>query len=161
MKASRLTRWGFTVAVVALAAVAFAQWRADQRAAPGALLALDPNDVTRIDLQIGPGPAQHYVRAHEGWQAVDGTTGKIDDGRLDELAATAAAPVLSWRPAGDFDPARIGLSPPLATLALNGQQLEFGETSVTGPQRYVRVGERVALVGVRYTPRPVQATATP
>jgi hypothetical protein len=38
-------------------------------------------------------------------------------------------------------------------LELDGQTLEFGESSVTGPQHYVRVGQRVALVSMRYMPR--------
>ena len=80
------------------------------------------------------------------------------DGRLSELADTAAAQVLSWRPASDFELARIGLAPPQAVLGLNGQRLEFGEMSVTGPQHFVRVGERIALVSARYMPR---SPATP
>jgi hypothetical protein len=69
------------------------------------------------------------------------------------MADTAAAHVLSWRPASDFDLAKIGLAPPKAVLDLDGQTLEFGETSVTGPQHYVRVGQRIALVSERYMPR--------
>jgi len=82
-----------------------------------------------------------------------------DDARLNDLADTAAAHVLSWRPASDFEPAKIGLAPPRAVLALDGQVLEFGESSVTGPQHYVRVGQRIALVASRYVPRS-PATAT-
>ena len=38
-------------------------------------------------------------------------------------------------------------------LTLDGHTLDFGEISVTGPQCYVRVDGRVALVSVRYMPR--------
>jgi hypothetical protein len=64
--------------------------------------------------------------------------------------------VLSWRPLADFDPARIGLAPPSVVLTLDGHALAFGEAAVTGPLRYVRAGDRVALVSVRFTPRPAR-----
>ncbi|TBR36600.1 MULTISPECIES: hypothetical protein [Dyella] len=149
-------RWLIGGAAVLLAGLAIWQWKVDQRRDPGLLLSIAPADVERIDLAIPGTPDEHYARRDGHWQAVDGTTVAVDAGRLDELTQTAAAAVLSWRPASDFDPARIGLAPPVASLSLNGQRLDFGETSVTGPQRYVRVGERVALISVRFTPRPSQ-----
>lgn len=139
---------------VALLAVAGWQWRSDAQAEPGTLLTLDPASVSRIALGFSGAPMVHYEKRGEHWWNVDGTPQRADDGRLGELADTAAANVLSWRPASDFQPARIGLAPPAAVIVLDGQRIEFGETSVTGPQRYVRVGERIALVPARYTPRP-------
>ncbi|MDN4481915.1 hypothetical protein QQX02_13370, partial [Demequina sp. EGI L300058] len=59
----------------------------------------------------------------------------------------------------DFDAAKLGLAPPLAQLALDGQVLDFGTTAVTGPLRYVRAGHRIALVPLRYTPRPATQNA--
>lgn len=148
-------------AAVVLAGLAAWQWQLDRSRDPGLLLGLDPTEVSRIDLAIPGLPEEHYARHDGHWVAVDGFTGSADEGRLDELAATAAAAVLSWRPASEFDPARIGLSPPAASLSLNGQRLDFGETSVTGPQRYVRVDGRIALISVRYTPRPAQGIKPP
>jgi hypothetical protein len=45
-------------------------------------------------------------------------------------------------------------------LTLDGQTLAFGINAVTGPQRYVRVGERVALVSARYMPRSPEIRTT-
>lgn len=146
--------------VALLVAVAGWQWRQDSADAPGTLLRVDPAAVNDVALAIGKGPTEHFARRDGHWWRTDGTPVRADDGRLGELADTAAAAVLSWRPASDFDPARIGLATPVAVLTLDGQRLEFGETSVTGPQRYVRVGDRVALVPVRYTPRSATAEAT-
>lgn len=139
---------------VALLTVAGWQWRSEAQAAPGTLLTLDPAAVSHIALGFSGAPMAHYEKRNGHWWNVDGTPRRADDGRLGELANTAAANVLSWRPASDFQPARIGLMPPAAVIVLNGQRIEFGETSVTGPQRYVRVGERIALVPAHYTPRP-------
>ena len=151
------------VSLLAAAAVlAFAawQWRQENRDAPGPLLTLEPASITRVDLRIGKAPTEHYAKRNDHWYRVDGTAARADDGRLGELTETAAASVLRWRPAVDFDPARIGLMPPSATLTLDGHALDFGEISVTGPQCYVRVDERVALVSVRYMPRASRGQAS-
>lgn len=160
MKRATRQRWWMLAAAVVLTAFAYWQWTHDRDEAPGTLLAIDPGSVTQLTLRIGNGAEEHYARRDGHWWRTDGAPLRADDGRLAELSETAAASVLSWRPLTDFDPAHIGLTPPMAVLTLDGQRLEFGETSVTGPQRYVRVGDRVALVSVRYTPRPATQDAT-
>lgn len=145
------------------ALLGWALWQRGQelRAAPGPLLALDPDTVSQVELRLQQGPVEHYEKRDGHWWRTDGRRVRADDGRLGELVAIAQAPVLAWRPATDFDPARIGLSPPLAVLQLDGHRIAFGETSVTGPQRYVRVGDRIARISVRYTPRAAMEDATP
>lgn len=145
--------------VVPLIAAAGWQWHSDRQAANGTLLGLDPASIQRIDLAWDGGLAEHYLQRDGHWRAVDGTTLPVDEGRLADLAATAAAPVQSWRPLADFDSGKIGLSPPSVVLTLDGHALAFGEAAVTGPLRYVRAGDRIALVSVRFTPRPVKAVA--
>jgi hypothetical protein len=147
------------LAAAALLSLAAWQWQRDVRAEAGTLTALDPAGIAHITLTLPGGPVMHYEKRDGHWWRVDGAPVRALDGRIDGLADTAAARVLSWRPASDFDPARIGLVPPQAVLNLDGVALEFGETSVTGPQHYVRVGQRVALVPGRYMPRsPAAAT---
>ena len=73
---------------------------------------------------------------------------------------TSPPRALNWRPLADFELAKIGLAPPHAVLTLDGQTLAFGINAVTGPQRYVRVGERVALVSARYMPRSPEIRTT-
>lgn len=158
MKRAARQRIGVLALVLALLTLVAWQWQYDARAAPGSLLALAPASISRIALTLGNAPAMHYEKRDGHWWRVDGSAIRTDDGRLAELADTAAAPVLRWRPASDFQPAKIGLLPPQAILSLDGQTLEFGEISVTGPQRYVRVGQRIALVSARYAPRPPTGT---
>ena len=143
----------FAAGVAVLALVALAQWRGDHAASPGTLLPLDPAAITRIALGLGREPTEHYVRRDGHWWRTDGTPRRADDGRLGELAELAATPASGWRAASDFDPARIGLAPPVAMLSLDGHTLEYGETAVTGPQRYVRVGKQIALVALGAMPR--------
>ncbi|MCX7512665.1 hypothetical protein [Frateuria sp. STR12] len=157
MRRAARQRWivsGLALALLALAAV---QYLHDRRQAPGTLLALDPTTVTSVTLTLQGQPPEHY-RRHDGhWWQENGQ--RADDGRLQELTEIAQAPVISWRPAADFDAAKIGLATPVARLELDGRSLDFGTTAVTGPLRYVRVGERVALVPLRYTPRPATQDA--
>ena len=146
------------VVILALLALAAWQWQHDTRNAVDSVLTLAPEQVSQIALTLGNTPTMHYEKRDGHWWRVDGAPTRADDGRLAELANTAAAPVMSWRAASDFNPAKIGLHPPQAILSLDGQTLEFGETAVTGAQRYVRVGQRIALVPARFSPRPPTGT---
>jgi hypothetical protein len=159
MKRRARQRLFLLLAVLALSLLAGWQWQRDARNEPGNLTALDPAGISRIALTLPGAPTLHYEKRDGHWWRTDGTPARAIDARLSDLADTAAAHVLSWRPASDFEPAKIGLAPPRAVLVLDGQVLEFGESSVTGPQHYVRVGQRIALVSSRYVPRS-PATAT-
>ncbi|MDE2249048.1 MAG: hypothetical protein KGJ96_10795 [Xanthomonadaceae bacterium] len=155
MKRAARQRLLLSLAVIGLLGLAGWQWRHDARDATGTLTALDPAAIGHITLSLpGAAPLHYEKRADGHWWQIDGTPSRVpDDARLRDLANIAAAPVLSWRPASDFDPARIGLAPPRATLDLDGHALAFGVSVVTGPQHYVRVGRRIALVPSRYMPR--------
>jgi hypothetical protein len=148
--------------VLAVLGVAGWQLQRDARQETGNLTALDPATITRISLNLPGATRLNYEKRADGhWWRTDGTPGRVsDDNRLNDITDIAAAHVLSWRPASDFEPAKIGLAPPRAVLALNGEKLEFGESSVTGPQLYVRVGERIALVSSRYMPRSPEIAVT-
>ncbi|KZC19421.1 MULTISPECIES: hypothetical protein [Rhodanobacter] len=159
MKRAARQRLWLLLAVLALLLLAGWQWQRDARHAKGNLTTLDPAAVTYVALALPGAPAERYEKRDGHWWRIDGTPTRAVDARLNDLADTAAAPVLSWRPASDFETAKIGLAPPHAVLTLDGQTLEFGEASVTGPQHYVRVGQRIALVSSRYVPRS-PATAT-
>lgn len=157
MRRAARQRWIVLAIVLALLALAAAQYLHDRRQAPGTLLALDPATITEVTLTL-PGQATERYRRHDGhWWQQNGQ--RADDGRLQELTEIAQAPAISWRSASDFDAAKIGLAPPVARLTLDGRTLDFGTTAVTGPLRYVRVGARIALVPLRYTPRPATRDA--
>ena len=157
MRRAARQRWIVLGLAAALLALAGAQYLRDAAAAPGTLLGVDAGVITTVSLELRGHPAEHY-RKHDGhWWRADGT--RADDGRLDELAGIAAAPVASWRPARDFDLGKLDLAPPLARLQLDDRTLDFGTTAVTGPLRYVRVGQRIALVPLAFTPRPATQDA--
>lgn len=152
MKRAARTRLALLIGVAVLAALALWQWQRDAHDAPGSLLSLDPAAITQVTLQLGDTPAVQYAKRDGHWWRSDGQ--RIDDRYADTLTAAAAAPVLQWRAASAFDTAKIGLAPPQAVLTLDDQRLAFGAMSATGPQCYVQVGARVALVSLRFLPQP-------
>jgi hypothetical protein len=156
-RAARRQLWLFAIVVV-LVAAAWWQLRSDQLAAPGTLLAIKPDAITRVDLRVGNAPAEHYAKRDGHWWRVDGSASdRADDLRLSELARIAAAPVQSWEQTDSYDLAKIGLSPPQATLDLDGQSIQFGGMTAIGQNAYVQVGDRVGIVSLRYMPRSAQS----
>ncbi|THD05773.1 hypothetical protein [Rhodanobacter lindaniclasticus] len=162
MKRATRQRSLLFAAVAVLLALALWQWQHDASRANGELTTLDPAAISHISLALPGAATLHYEKRGDGhWWRTDGTAHRAaDDDRLRDLADIAGARVLGWRPLADFEPAKIGLAPPHATLTLDGQTLAFGINAVPGPQRYVRVGERVALVSARYMPRSPEIRTT-
>lgn len=149
------------LAVVALLAGGVV-WQTRHDAATSVAASLSPQDpdaVQRIALTFRGGTTQRFHRDARRWLHDGADTTPVDTERLDELANMAAVPVFSWRPATEFDPAKIGLAPPLATLTLDDTTFDFGEPSAVGEQRYVKVGDRIALVPLKALPRPPRNAA--
>lgn len=127
-------------------------------AAPTVLLTLDPTAITRVNIDTREGPLRSFEKRDGHWWMLTPQQGRADDAHLARLTEIAAAEVLRWRPASDFNGADIGLEPPFAILHLDDVSLRFGDLSALAPQRYVRVGEHVALVPARFG---VDLAATP
>lgn len=154
-RATRRQLW-FAAAVLVLLAAAWWQLRGDRMSAPGTLLSIDPDSITRVDLQIGH-ISEHYIKRSSHWWRTDqATLTRADDLRLGELTRIAAAPVQSWQAVDSYDPAKVGLSPPQAKLDLDGQTLLFGGMTAIGQNCYVQAGQRVSIVSLRYMPRSAQ-----
>lgn len=152
-RAQRRALWLLS-GVAVLAALAVWQWQADRAAAPGTLLALDPQAVTRIELAVRGQAPQRFEKRDGHWWAMTPPPTRTDDGRLDDMAAIAAAPVQRWLAAADFEAGKIGLEPPALVLELDGRRIAYGAMAAFGPQRYVRVDDRIALIPAQYAPRP-------
>lgn len=148
------------LAVTALLVAAWWQVRSDRAAAPGTLLSIAPDKITRVTLDMGRAPAEHYVKRGEHWWRIEQPTpARADDRHLAELLRIASAPVQSWQPASNYDLAKIGLAPPQAKLELDDESLRFGAMTAIGHNVYVQVGERVGVVSLRYMPRAAQSTS--
>ena len=147
-------------AVVLLLGAVGWQWHADDAdAREHTLTSLDPDATTHMTVSLKGLPDQRFEKRHGRWVNVD--TATTDEGRAEELASLAATPVTDWKPATDFDPARVGLAPPIAVLTIDGTRIEFGEMTALGKQRYARVGQRVAFVPAQALPRAPRTQALP
>jgi hypothetical protein len=150
----RATRHLVILALVAAALVVLVLWsgRRDYLREPPAVTALDPDSVTRIELDIPPVAPQVFTRRADGWWRVKPTAARADDARVQRLADLAATPVARWMPAADFTPAKVGLDHASATLVIDGVRLEYGGLTAIDDLRYVRIGNRIALVPRQYSP---------
>ncbi|MDA3914497.1 hypothetical protein [Oleiagrimonas sp.] len=143
----------FVVAWAVLLALAAWQWQIDRSAQPGTLLKLEVARITRVRVERPGQPSHVYVRRDGHWWMQAPEHKRVDDGRLDDIAALANAPVQRWRSDTGFDLRKLGLKPPRIRLYLNGQRVDYGVLSPFGPQRYVHVGHRIGLVAAQDTPR--------
>jgi hypothetical protein len=139
------------MAVVLVAAVLWVGRREYVRHPP-TLTALDPDAVTRIDLDIPAIASQTFERRTGGWWRIKPSEAQADDARLQRLARLAATPVARWIPLSGIDLSKVGLDHPSATLLLDGTRLEYGGLTAIDDLRYVRVGDQVALVPRQYSP---------
>jgi hypothetical protein len=151
------------LAVIAVVLVAAVLWtgRREYLRDPPALTALDPDAVARIELDIPPLAAQTFERHADGWWRDAPAHTRADAARVQRLANLAATPVSRWLPADAVTPANVGLDHPSATLVLNGVRLEYGGLTTIDDLRYVRVGNKVALVPRQYSPEVMLAKPGP
>ena len=140
--------------IVAIALVTLVLWvgRREYLRDPPTVTPLDPAAVTKIELDIPPVAPQVFAKRHGGWWRMNPTEARADDARVQRLANLAATPVSRWMPASDVDLAKVGLEHPSATLVLNDVRLEYGGLTAIDELRYVKVGDRVALVPRQYSP---------
>jgi len=152
MRRALRTRLLLLTAVIALVAIVLWLGARDERAAPLTLTDLDPDSITRIELTISRQPAQVFEKSGGHWWRIAPSRMRGNDEHLQRLAKLALTPVARWAKAGTFDPARVGLAQPAATLVLDGVQLRYGALSALDDLRYVAIGDRVALVPQQDSP---------
>ncbi|HJU07383.1 MAG TPA: hypothetical protein VJ727_02775 [Rhodanobacteraceae bacterium] len=152
MKRALRNRLLLLCAVIALVAlVLWFGWR-DQQRTPLALTDLDPDSITRIELTIAQGAPQVFEKRDGHWWRTAPTKMRGNNERVQRLANLAATPVARWVDAHEFDPAKVGLASPSATLVLDGVSLRYGALSALDELRYVQINGRVALVSRQYSP---------
>jgi hypothetical protein len=139
---------------VAIVLVALVLWvgRREYLRDPPAVTPIDPDAVTKIELDIPPVAPQVFEKRHGGWWRTNPSEARADDARVQRLANLAATPVSRWMAVSGLDLAKVGLQHPSATLILNGERLEYGGLTAIDELRYVKVGNKVALVPRQYSP---------
>jgi hypothetical protein len=153
-KVRRANRNLAVLAIIAIVLVAAVLWvgRREYLRHPPMLTALDPDAVTRIELDIPVIASQAFERRADGWWRTEPSDARADDARVQRLVRLAATPVARWIPVSDITLSNVGLDHPSATLLLNGTRLEYGGLTAIDDLRYVRVGDHIALVPRQYSP---------
>lgn len=139
------------LALIVLAAVlgAVAYFRPGHHPAPRkpTLTALKPADITRIRIER-PGHATIRLRREHGvWRITAPIRARANTLRVEGIENAADAPSLAGYPVPGLQLKQFGLAPPKVRLWLNGHELDFGDTDPIHQWRYVRVGDRVHMIG--------------
>lgn len=147
---TRSTLWLLATLAALVAAV---QWqvRHERARMSDPLSALDLDAVRRIEVDCRGCEPRRYEKADGAWRMLAPDARAADEQVVARLLAIARAPVRTRYAQGELDPARIGLVPPLATLRLDDVVLAFGTTDAIHGDRYVAVGDGVALVPDRFS----------
>jgi hypothetical protein len=95
--------------------------------------------------------ARRFEKIDGHWQMREPNAETANDDAVARLASIVRAPVRYRRPAAGLDTAKLGLDPPVATLEVDGTLLKFGTTDAIRNDRYVEVGDTVALVPDRFS----------
>lgn len=151
---SRTNRNLGVLAIVAAILVTVVLWvgRHEYLRDPPAVTSLDPDAITRIELDIPPVAPQVFEKRHGDWWRVKPSEAHADDARVQRLANLAATPVSRWMAAPGMDLSKVGLAHPSATLMVNGVRLEYGGLTAIDELRYVKIGDKIALVPRQYSP---------
>lgn len=157
-RAQRRLGWLLAGAAVLVALAAW-QWHRERAAAT--LLPLDPASISRIDITWKGQPTRHYVKRDGQWYLTGASAHRVDDAYPARLVKLAATPVLEWRKASAMHLDAIGLTAPPVIVQLDGHALAYGTLAAFGPQRFVRVGGRIAVIPASYSPRASASAASP
>ncbi|MGN6518166.1 MAG: hypothetical protein ACTHK2_01940 [Dokdonella sp.] len=151
----------FLIGAVALLGVAvLAELRHERALALDPLTTLDLAAVKRIEVDCMGCVARHYEKVDAHWRQRD-PDAPADEAMVERLLAIAHAPVRVRHAAGDLEAAKVGLAPPFATLRLDDTELRFGGTDAIRGDRFVAVGDAIALVPDRFSAWLFKAAALP
>lgn len=116
------------------------------------LSALDPATVKQVRVGCLQCVARRFQRLGEHWQMREPYDLPADDAQIARLLSIAASPVRSRRAFGSLDAQKVGLDPALISLDLDQARFDIGTTDAFNGDRYVRVGDTIAMVPDRFSP---------
>ncbi|RMG29741.1 MAG: DUF4340 domain-containing protein [Gammaproteobacteria bacterium] len=142
------TRLNLLLAVGLALAATFALWERRHGPPPApALPGPAAAQVTGIRIENRHGQA-HLERHGEDWRLAGQPPLPAARGRVDDLLSLARARIERQYPADQGDPKALGFAPPRATVTWepSGFRVEIGGTEPVEGLRYVRLGDRIALI---------------
>lgn len=116
------------------------------------LSAIDPGAVQTLEVRCLHCTARVFERVNGQWQMRAPYALAADATKVERLLAIAGSAVRNRRPLAELDATKIGLAPPLMSLRIDAQALDFGMTDAFNSDRYVRSDDVIAMVPDRFSP---------
>lgn len=116
------------------------------------LSTLDTSAVRRIEVNCRQCQRRVFERDGAHWTMRQPYDLPADDAVVARLLSIARSPVRRRHALDAFDAAKVGLAPPLMRLVLDDTHFDIGLTDALGGDRYVRTGDRIAMVPDRFSP---------
>jgi hypothetical protein len=140
-------------ATALLGAAVFAELRHERMLALDPLTTIDVRTVQRFELSCHGCTTRRFEKVDGHWLMREPRQQPADEAWVAKVLAIANAPVRFRHVAGDFEAGKIGLDPPQATLTIDATRIAFGTTDAIRNDRYVSVGNAIALVPDNFSAR--------
>lgn len=137
--------------VVLLFGAVLAEIKREEWLRPEVLAHADLHAVKQIEVRCNGCRTRRFEKALGLWWMREPYALPADDAAVARLLSIVGAPVRKRHAATEFDPHRLGLEPPQATLALDALSITFGTTDAINGDRYVRVHDAINLVPDRFS----------
>lgn len=124
------------------------------------LSALRPEQINQVTVSCLQCVARRFERVDGHWTMREPYNQPADDAQLARLLSIATSPVRSRRAISSLDSKKIGLDPALMSLDLGPEHFDIGTTDAFNGDRYVRVGDTIAMVADRFSPFLVAAPSS-
>jgi hypothetical protein len=146
--------------VAALGIAAYVQIGKETSRFEPPLSTLDPDLIQHVTVSCLQCEPRRFERIGAHWMMREPYDLPADDLQVARLLGIATAVVRSRRPLSSLDAKKIGLNPALMRLDLDDEHFEIGTTDAFNGDRYVRVGETIAMAPDRFSPFLVAAPAS-
>lgn len=124
------------------------------------LSALDPATIEHVRVACLQCIPRRFQRVDGHWMMREPYDLPADDAQVARLLSITASSVRSRRAFASMDAKKIGLDPALISLDLDGEHFDIGTTDAFNGDRYVRIGDTIAMVPDRFSPFLVAAPAS-
>jgi hypothetical protein len=146
--------------VAVLGAAAYLQIDKETSRFEPPLSTLDPAMIQHVAVSCRQCVPRRFERVGLHWMMREPYKLPADDSQVTRLLGIATAVVRSRRPFSSLDAKKIGLDPALMRLDLDDQHFDIGTTDAFNGDRYVRVGDTIAMAPDRFSPFLVAAPAS-
>lgn len=163
MKRSFQRRWSLNlvllVVVIALVSLIKLDQGAEQ-ASPQVIAEYLPANIKEIHIDKPGKQAISLKRTNSQWELTAPYQSRADQNMVERLLAISRLEISSIISSQAINLEHAGLEQPLATVVFNDVPIVFGNSQPVGQQRYIRLGDKVMLVGDKHADQLKTASIT-